>query len=114
MNRKILNSFRDWKNSKNRKPLLVRGARQVGKSYAIRSFGQKEYPNFLEVNFELYPDAKQFFKNKNPEEILTNLSLYFNHKIHPNTLLFLDEIQECPDAIAVVAMLERSNTASLS
>lgn len=92
--------LKHWKNSPTRKPLLIRGARQVGKSYTIREFAKKEFPSFLEVNLELHPELHSIFETPNPQEILKNLSLYFNQTITPQTLLFIDEIQECPKAIS--------------
>ncbi|MCB1177709.1 MAG: ATP-binding protein [Leptospiraceae bacterium] len=99
MKRRIYKNLLDWKNSKERKPLLIRGARQVGKSHLIKNFGKKNYKKFLEVNFELYPEVSNFFNSLNPEEIIKNLSIYFNQEITNGTLIFFDEIQECPQAI---------------
>ena len=99
MKRRIYKNLLDWKNSKERKPLLIRGARQVGKSHLIKNFGKKNYKKFLEVNFELYPEVSNFFNSLNPEEIIKNLSIYFNQEITNGTLIFFDEIQECPQPI---------------
>lgn len=89
-----------WKNSKDRKPLLLRGARQVGKTYTLRSFGQGHFKNVVEINFELQPELKKIFQTLDPEEIIKNIRLSLNASIEPGeTLLFLDEIQECPQAI---------------
>lgn len=89
-----------WKDSYNRKPLLIRGARQIGKTYAIRKLGNS-FENMIELNFELAKDAKPIFdKNLDPKRILRELSLYFHKEIIPGkTLLFFDEIQEAPQAI---------------
>jgi len=66
----------------------------------VREFGKNEFSNFIEINFELQPELKNSFKDKKPESILKNLELYLNRKIElENTILFLDEIQECPEAI---------------
>src|SRR6185295_20270931 len=100
MNRRIERYLRKWKNSSSRKPLLLRGARQIGKSYTIAKFGKEEFENLLVVNFELHPETKTFFQSRHPDEILKSLELFYNTKItHGKTLLFLDEIQECPDSI---------------
>ncbi|MGE5341811.1 MAG: ATP-binding protein [Candidatus Omnitrophota bacterium] len=90
----------NWKNRKERKVLLVRGARQTGKTYSIRNLGST-FPSFLEINFEENPQICSFFKDShNPFEINEKLSFYFNMPIKPGeTLLFFDEIQACPDAL---------------
>lgn len=100
MERTIDKELFKWKQSKNRKVLMVRGARQVGKTYCIRKLG-KGFKNFLEVNFEEAPKVKRFFqKSLNPHDLIENLSLYFKTSIKAGeTLLFLDEIQDCPEAL---------------
>ena len=92
-----------WKQSARRLPLLVRGARQVGKSFSVLEFGQKEFENLVVVNFEQNPEYKTVFLTLDPKEIIENLSLLTKTDIVPGkTLLFLDEIQECPRAITVL------------
>jgi predicted AAA+ superfamily ATPase len=100
MERTIDKELAKWKQAKNRKVLMLRGARQVGKTYCIRKLG-KGFKNFLEVNFEEEPEVKGFFqKSLNPYELCEMLSLFFKSSIKPGeTLLFLDEIQECPEAL---------------
>ena len=90
----------DWKDEKNHKPLLLRGARQVGKSSAIRQLG-KTFKHFIEVNFERDKEIKSvFIGNLKPKEITSRLSLFYGVPIIPGeTLLFLDEIQACSEAI---------------
>lgn len=90
----------EWKNDRTHKPLLLRGARQVGKSSAIRQLG-KTFKYFLEVNFERDKEIGTIFSgNLKPQEIASRLSTYYGIPVIPgNTLLFLDEIQACPDAI---------------
>lgn len=89
-----------WKDSGDRKPLLIRGARQVGKTYTVRSFAKEGFQNLVEINFELRPDLKKIFQTLDPHEIIRNIHLILNQRIEPGkTLLFLDEIQECPQAI---------------
>ncbi|MEI6242673.1 MAG: AAA family ATPase [Chlamydiota bacterium] len=92
--------LKKWKDNIHRKPLLIRGARQTGKTYAVRKLG-KHFDNMIEVNFELAKDARPIFeKDLKPERILRDLSLHFDKEIKPgNTLLFFDEIQEAPQAI---------------
>jgi predicted AAA+ superfamily ATPase len=100
MKRLIEKNLLDWKLSKGRKPLLLRGARQVGKTYVVRQFGT-HFKSFAEINFELLNDAKDIFKEDlKPDRIIGDLSLLLGEKINPGeTLLFLDEIQEAPEAI---------------
>jgi uncharacterized protein len=90
-----------WKKDVHHKPLLLRGARQVGKSSAVRHLGET-FEYFLEVNFERNPDIKQLFGGSlNPKEICSKLSAIYNLPIEPGkTLLFFDEIQACLPAIA--------------
>ncbi len=81
-------------------PLLLRGARQVGKSYLIKKFGEENFENLVEVNFEEYPEYKKCFETLHPTQIIATLELVTGKSIEPGkTLLFLDEIQECPQAI---------------
>ena len=89
-----------WKEDTMRKPLLLRGARQVGKSSAIRNFG-KQFKYFAEVNFERNKAVKTFFHGDiDVRLIVEKISTYINVPIEAgNTLLFFDEIQECPEAL---------------
>ena len=91
----------DWVRQKERKPLLLRGARQVGKSSAIRNLGAA-FEHFLEINFELDEEAKAIFtSHREPALIIDRLSVLFRVPVKEGkTLLFLDEIQACPDAIS--------------
>lgn len=90
-----------WKAESDRQPLLIRGARQVGKSSVIKHFGM-QFDNFIEVNFEQEAQAKRIFENSlHPKQICDELSVLYNVPIEPGkTLLFLDEIQSCIPAIA--------------
>ncbi len=90
----------EWKNRSSHKPVLLRGARQVGKSSAVRHLG-KSFESFIEINFEKNPDFKAVFKsNLMVERIVSELSALVGVPIVAGrTLLFLDEIQECPEAI---------------
>jgi len=100
MKRDILGYLRKWKDDSKHKPLILRGARQVGKSWLARELG-KEFDHFLEVNFEKSPGLCSFFADDiNPQRIAANLANYFGKRMVPGkTLLFLDEIQVCPRAI---------------
>lgn len=93
----------DWKNRSHRKPLIVRGARQVGKTFTIEEFGNENFDKVIKVNFEEAPELKQFFITNNVRQIVQNLETYFGKKILlSGTLLFLDEIQTCPEAIVTL------------
>ena len=101
MDRVIYKELVNWKNRPSRKPLLVQGARQVGKTYAIKAFGKAEFSNCIYMNFDENPEFKDFFQNtKDVQRIVTNIELAFGIKIEASTtLLFLDEIQECNEAL---------------
>ncbi|KKL86669.1 hypothetical protein LCGC14_1942390, partial [marine sediment metagenome] len=100
MKRKLENELIEWKNREEHLPLLLRGARQVGKSYLVEYFGKTHFENVIKVDFEKQPDLNRCFKTRDPLEIIKQLELSFKSKIIPGkTLLFLDEIQECPNAL---------------
>lgn len=101
MNRIIESILIKWKNDSHRKPLLLRGARQVGKTYLVREFAKTHYKNFIEINFELQPEFKKIFQTADATRIIQNLNLLFGtHLIQPqHSLIFFDEIQQCPKAI---------------
>lgn len=100
MKRIIFEELKRWKENPQRKPILLRGARQVGKTYVVRQLGNL-FQDFVEVNFELYPETSKIFeRDLAPDRITRDLSLLIGKKITPgNTLLFFDEIQACPKAI---------------
>ena len=101
MKRFIMNELIKWKNSDDRKPLIVRGARQVGKTYILKEFGNENYENVAYFNFDHDTLLEDLFLNtKDPKRIIEQLSLVDNKKIDSeNTLIIFDEIQECPDAL---------------
>jgi predicted AAA+ superfamily ATPase len=102
LNRLIISDFHKWKTSANRKPLVLRGARQVGKTVAVRMFGNS-YTHFSELNLEIAENASLFECGLNSTEILQSIKL--RHRIPANTeswLLFLDEIQESPAAVKML------------
>lgn len=100
MRRAIEKELISWKAQKERYPLIVRGIRQVGKSYLVESFGKTYFQNCTTVNFEFQPQLKDCFKSLDPFEIINKLQLLIGTQIkEPDTLLFFDEIQECPQAI---------------
>ena len=100
MKRMIHYFLMGWKEQHGRKPLLLRGARQVGKTYAVREFG-KTFPQFIEINLELNEGARNIIeKDLDPHRIVQQLSELLQKKITPGkTLLFFDEIQNVPKAI---------------
>lgn len=101
MKRTQMAFLQTWLKSGDRKPLVVRGARQVGKTWLIREFAKAEKRQLIEINFEKKPQMASLFASNNPIEILLNLSSALNVSIHPeNSVLFLDEIQEAPHLLA--------------
>lgn len=100
MKRLIDYELRTWSTSIPRKPLVLRGARQVGKTHAVRELGNS-FPDFVEINFELMPEAIAVFeKDLDPDRIIIALSVLMDRAITPGkTLLFLDEIQMAPKAL---------------
>lgn len=98
------NAFQDlveWKNNEERKPLVLKGARQVGKTWLMKEFGRSCYVNYVYFNFDEEEELKSIFEmNKNPQRIIELLSLIAEDKILPEkTLIIFDEIQECPEAL---------------
>lgn len=92
-----------WKAQPDRYPLILRGARQVGKSYLVETFGKNNFQNCVVVNFEFQPQLKDCFQTLDPSEIINKLQLLLGVQIQDDkTLLFLDEIQECPRAISAL------------
>ena len=100
MKRDILQHLHLWREHPHRKPLILRGARQVGKSWVVKELG-KQFSNFVTINFEQERQAQNIFTgNLEAHALLGKLSLYTHQKIIPGeTLLFFDEIQECPDSL---------------
>ena len=101
MKRYVMTRLQKWKDSPDRKPLVIRGARQVGKTWIMKEFGKSFYDNFVYCNFDEDNELKSIFtNNKNPHRIIEILSLLNNIKIIPgSTLIIFDEIQECPEAL---------------
>jgi predicted AAA+ superfamily ATPase len=100
MKRLIDHFLREWKNGSERKPLLLRGARQVGKTHAVRELG-KSFSNFVEINLETNREARNIFeKDLNIERIVRQLSELLDTDLEPGTtLLFLDEVQQVPQTV---------------
>ncbi len=100
LHRQLEKELNAWRVGKLRVPILIRGARQVGKSYLIESFGKKYFNNIITINFELNPEYKTCFQTLDPIEICNAIEVMATKTItQGETLLFLDEIQDCPDAI---------------
>lgn len=100
MERKIYKELLAWKRSPGRKPLILQGARQVGKTYIVNYFAGKEYSNSVYCNFEKDEGLRDFFSDLTPGKIIKKLSLYKRREIfRENTLIIFDEIQACPGAI---------------
>ncbi len=104
MDRLIEKQLENWKNSRRRKPLIVRGARQIGKTWAIQRFGQKYYNNIVIIDFEKDRELHPLFeKSLDPAGIKQSIEIVKKTKILPEkTLLFFDEIQSCPGAITAL------------
>ena len=100
LKRKIDKFLLDWRNSKTRKPLIIKGARQTGKTTSIEKFGKENYKSFIEINFVSMPEYKTIFNDGyTVDGIIKNISLHNgNFEFIPNdTLIFFDEMQEFPD-----------------
>ena len=101
MERFILKKLLDWKNSPYRKPLILKGVRQVGKTWILKEFGRRYYENTAYFNFDENEEYRQFFETtKDVDRILQNLMLASGQKILPEkTLIIFDEVQDCPKVI---------------
>lgn len=101
MRRFILDELINWKKSKYRKPLILKGARQIGKTYILKEFGEKEYEGVAYFNFDHDEDLYNLFTDtKDPKRLLEQLSFIYGKAILPEkTLIIFDEIQECPSAL---------------
>ena len=108
LKRKMYEKLLDWKNNRGQHCLLIKGARQVGKTYIVREFGKAEYESFIEINFLEHPEFKIIFDgDRSAETIFKNISYNIpNVKLVPHkTLLFLDEIQKCANARTALKFL---------
>lgn len=101
LKRKITSRLLEWKNTKDKECLLVKGARQIGKTYIIEDFGRNNYKHFIPINFEQDPEMKTIFDgNLSVPELIKRITLFIPDAefVPHETLLFLDEIQSCPQA----------------
>ena len=108
LTRKIIDKLTQWKNDARHKSLVIKGARQVGKTYAVNEFGAANYERVISLNFEEHPEYRTIFAtDHSADAIYAQLSLFFPgvEFAQRKTLLFLDEIQSCPDAITSLKFL---------
>ena len=100
--RTAMEQLQKWKANNRRKPLIIRGARQVGKTWLMREFGAQEYKQVVYINFDNNERMRNLFLGSlEVERLVMGLELYAGHKIDPaNTLLIFDEVQEAPKALS--------------
>lgn len=101
MKRNAIQDLKSWKISEERKPMILKGARQVGKTWLMKEFGRSCYDSFAYFNFDEEDELKSIFEtNKNPHRVIELLSMISGEKILPGkTLIIFDEVQECPEAL---------------
>ena len=112
MRRTAMEKLVAWKSSDERKPMVLKGARQVGKTWLMKEFGKNYYKSFVYFNFDEEDELKSIFEtNKNPQRIIELLSMIAGEKIPPlDTLVIFDEVQECPEALnALKYFKEKAN-----
>lgn len=112
MKRNAMQDLLRWKADEERKPLVLKGARQVGKTWLMKEFGRVAYAGYVYFNFDEEDALKSIFEhNKNPQRIIELLSLVAGEKIEPETtLIIFDEVQECPEALnALKYFKEKAN-----
>jgi len=107
LRRKILTHLIQWKNNTSKVALLIKGARQVGKTTSVREFGRANYDSFIEINFEQSPLVRRAFDgNLDARTIILNLSVMgYGPFVEGKTLVFFDEIQSCPNARTAIKFL---------
>ncbi len=113
LERKIMKNLRAWRKTKGQECLLIKGARQVGKTYTVRRFGNEDYESFIELNFIENPTLAEIFEGDlNAREIRKRISLMLPGVVFPqnNTLILIDEIQECPNARTALKFLAQDST----
>lgn len=112
LKRKMYDKLLEWKNKKKKECLLLKGARQVGKTYLVRQFGKNEYDSFIEINFHMQSSLKVIFEgDRSAEEVYKRITANIpGVKLVPGkTLIFLDEIQKCSDARTALKFLAEDN-----
>jgi len=113
MIRAAMNELYKWKDNKHKKPLIIKGARQVGKTWLMKEFGRAAYQNTVYINFENNRRMKELFSiDLNIERLVMGLELYSGQKIDPvSTLLIFDEVQEVPRALTSLKYFNYSSRA---
>ena len=103
MRRLIYEQLLGWKNNPNRKPLILNGARQTGKTWLLKEFGSKEYKKLAYINCDESPEIKNAFTDYKTDRLIRFFSVLSNTVIEPeNTLIVLDEVQTAPDALTAL------------
>ena len=103
MKRSIDAVLRSWRNDSSRKPLLIQGARRVGKSWSVSRFGKQEFAGMVEINLESEPRVAEIFGSMKPREILNKIEILTGRRVVPGeTLLFIDEIQAFPKVVSAL------------
>ena len=99
--RDILETFKKWKNSADRKPVLIKGARQIGKTWVMEEFGRQCYEHYVKFDFDEQQELASVFQTtKDPHRIIKELELFSDVPLLPEkTLIIFDEIQECEEAL---------------
>ncbi|MBQ0104961.1 MAG: ATP-binding protein [Armatimonadetes bacterium] len=101
MKRFAIDRLIEWKNSSEKKPLILNGARQVGKTWLMKELGEKYYKNYVYINFDRTKDLGEIFDTDlDPKRIVRQIGAFLNKEINEDTLLIFDEIQEVPKALA--------------
>ena len=110
MKRYALEKLIIWKESKDRKPLIIKGARQVGKTWLMKEFGRTQYKKTIYINFENNDLMRDLFSlDFNTNRIIEGLELEYSKIDTENTLIILDEIQECPKALTLLKYFNENN-----
>ena len=101
IDRDIINTFKQWKDASDRKPILLKGARQIGKTWAMETFGRESFDYVVKFDFDRQPELKSLFQmTKSPGRLIKELTLYCEQPIVAGrTLIIFDEIQECEEAL---------------
>ena len=108
LKRKVYNNLIEWKSNQNKRALMILGARQVGKTYIVREFGKREYKSLVEINFIKKPELRDIFSDDLSADVIYKImsAMIGNAKLIPNeTLIFLDEIQNCGNARTALKFL---------
>src|SRR3990167_6239833 len=100
MKRACMSFLQDWLKSDDRKPLVIRGARQVGKTWIVKELAKSNKKKLLELNFERKPELTSLFESNDPQKIIGNISSIFGDVDPQESILFLDEIQVAPELLA--------------